>query len=263
MQRRWLRRSKMTRIVVTIARDRGCDLDRGARLPVEISIHSLLEGATRATGTVAIIDVFRAFTTAAVALASGASAIVMVSTVEEALRLRDAGVGQICMGEVRGRTPEGFDYGNSPFEVSTMDFTAKTIIQRTSAGTQGIVAASRADRLYAASLVTADATARAMLAGSPNQITLVPMGDNGINRTDEDEICAIHLRNRLQSRPGDRRAVQRLILAGGEVARFHDPAQPHSHPQDADIALDIDRYDFAVRVEYEDGRPVARVENAA
>jgi hypothetical protein len=35
------------------------------------------------------------------------------------------------------------------------------VIQRTSAGTQGIVAASsRAERLYAASLVTADATAR-------------------------------------------------------------------------------------------------------
>jgi 2-phosphosulfolactate phosphatase len=46
-------------------------------LAVEISIHSLLEGATRATGTVAIIDVFRAFTTAAVALANGASAIAM------------------------------------------------------------------------------------------------------------------------------------------------------------------------------------------
>jgi 2-phosphosulfolactate phosphatase len=35
------------------------------------------------------------------------------------------------------------------------------------------------------------------------------------------------------------------------------------HPQDADIALDIDRYDFAIRVQIEDGRPVARIENAA
>jgi len=253
----------MTRIGVAIARARGCDPLLVLGLPVEISIHSLLEGATRATGTVAVIDVFRAFTTAAVALANGASSIVMVRSIDEALRLRDIGVGHICMGEVRGRTPEGFDFGNSPFEVSAIDFTDKTIIQRTSAGTQGIVSASRADRLYAASLVTANATARAMLAGSPNQATLVPMGDNGINRTDEDEVCAIHLRNRLQGRPGDRRAVQRLILAGGEVARFHDPARPHLHPQDADIALDIDRYDFAIRVEIEDGRPVARVENAA
>ncbi|HEY2529311.1 MAG TPA: hypothetical protein VE251_10560 [Xanthobacteraceae bacterium] len=30
-----------------------------------------------------------------------------------------------------------------------------------------------------------------------------------------------------------------------------------------DIALGIDRYDFAVRVDFEDGRPVARVERLA
>ena len=65
---------------------------------MEISIHSLLDGAERATGSVAIIDVFRAFTTAAVALANGASKIVMVRTVEEALALREAGTGQIFAG---------------------------------------------------------------------------------------------------------------------------------------------------------------------
>jgi 2-phosphosulfolactate phosphatase len=49
-------------------------------------------------------------------------------------------------------------------------------------------------------------------------------------------------------------------LAGGDVARFHDPARPYLHPEDVDIALDINRYDFAVRVEFKDGRPVARME---
>jgi 2-phosphosulpholactate phosphatase len=83
---------------------------------MEISIHSLLEGATRATGSVAVIDVFRAFTSAAVALANGALSIVMVRTVEEALALRNAGIGHICMGEVHCRAPPGFDFGNSPFE---------------------------------------------------------------------------------------------------------------------------------------------------
>jgi len=61
----------------------------------------------------------------------------------------------------------------------------------------------KGSRLYAASLVTTNATARAMLTGKPDQITLVAMGDNGVNRTDEDELCAIHLRNRLEDRPGD------------------------------------------------------------
>jgi hypothetical protein len=47
---------------------------------------------------------------------------------------------------------------------------------------------------------------------------------------------------------------------GGEVRRFHDPARPHLHPEDLDISLDIGRYDFAVRVEFENARPVARIE---
>ena len=208
----------------------------------------------------AVIDVFRAFTTAAVALANGALSIVMVRTVQEALALRDAGIGQICMGEIRGRAPDDFDFGNSPFEVSGVDFRGQTIIQRTSAGTQGIVAASKAERLYAASLVTAEATVRALVFHSRDQISLVAMGDNGVKRTDEDELCAIHLRNRLEERPSDPDAIRRLILAGGEVGRFRDPARPYLHPEDVDIALDIDGYDFAVRVNFENGRPVARVE---
>ena len=230
---------------------------------MEISIHSLLDGATRAIGTVAVIDVFRAFTTAAVALANGATSIVMVSTIEEALALCDAGVGEVCVGEVQGRAPDGFDFGNSPFEVSGVDFRGKTIVQRTSAGTQGIVAASHAKRLYAASLVTAEATVHAILSGLPDRVSLVAMGDNGVKRTDEDELCTIHIRNRLEGRPGDAGAIRRLILAGGEVGRFHDPARPYLHPADVGIALDVDRYDFAVRVNIEEGRPVAHIETPA
>jgi len=80
---------------------------------MKTTIHALLEDATRATVTVAVIDVFRAVTTAAVALANGASSIV-VRTVEETLKLRDVEIGYICMGKVRGREPDGFDFGNWP-----------------------------------------------------------------------------------------------------------------------------------------------------
>ena len=226
-----------------------------------ISILSLLEGARNATGSVAVIDTFRAFTTAAVALANGAGRIVMVGSVDEALALRAAERDAICMGEVGGRAPKGFDYGNSPFEIAAVDFTGRTVIQRTSAGTQGIVAASaRAERLYAASLVTADATVRALRSSAPSEITIVAMGDSGTVRTDEDELTAIHLRSRLEGRPGDREAVQRLIRAGGEVARFFDPGRPGHRPEDVEIALDIDRYDFAIRVDCSSGRPIGRKE---
>src|ERR1051326_5701820 len=208
---------------------------------MQVVIDSLIEGATRATGVVAVIDVFRAFTSAAVALANGASRILMVRSVEEALEMRGAGIGQFCIGEVGGRAPKGFDFGNSPFEIPSVDFQGKTVIQRTSAGTQGIVlASSRAERLYAASLVTAKATVRAIRSGSPGIGRLVAMGGEGMRRTDEDELCAMHLRNRLEGRSGDPEAVRRLVLAGGEVPRFHDPSRPYLHPEDVAIAVDID-----------------------
>jgi 2-phosphosulfolactate phosphatase len=35
--------------------------------------------------------------------------------------------------------------------------------------------------------------------------------------------------------------ISRVILSGAEVERFYDPARPYLHPEDVDIALDIDR----------------------
>jgi len=230
---------------------------------MEIVLESLLAGAEKASGSVVVIDVFRAFTTAAVAFANGASHIVMVATVEEALALKSSNVVQFCMGEVGGRKPDAFDFGNSPSEILRASFSGAAIAQRTSAGTQGItVAARRSDRLYAGSFVTAKATARALRRGRPDRVTLVAMGDNGVVRTTEDELCALHLRNLLEDRPGDPDAIRRVILAGREAERFRDPARPHLPAADPDIALDFDRYDFAVRVRLENDRPVARMEPA-
>ena len=231
-------------------------------LTAEIVLDSLLEGARRAQGRVAVIDVFRAFSTAAVAFAGGAERIIMVASVEEALSLRARGIAQACMGEVGGRKPPEFDFGNSPAELAAARPAGWTIAQRTSAGTQGIVAAAQgAERLYAAAFVTASATARALAADAAARISIVAMGHEGVRRTEEDELCALHLLNRLQGREGDPEAVRRVVLAGGEAARFR--ASPHLDFHDIEIALDIDRYDFALRVTLEEHGPTARPERPA
>jgi 2-phosphosulfolactate phosphatase len=230
-------------------------------IEVDVRIESLLEGAARAVGAVAVIDVFRAFTTAAVALANGAGRVIMVGEVEAALALRAAGVGEVCMGEVHGLKPDGFDFGNSPADLMGVDLAGRTAIQRTSAGTQGIVvAAGRAEFLCAASLVTARATARALAAAAGSgRITLVAMGEEGRARTDEDELCALHLRQLLLGRLGAPEAVRRVILSGGDAAGFRDSTRAYLPAADVEVALDIDRYDFAVRVTVEQGRPVGRI----
>lgn len=117
--------------------------------PPTIKIDSLAASAGRARGAVVIIDVFRAFTTAAVALANGAEAIVMVEDLDTALALRARGVGRICIGERRGVKPMGFDFGNSPHEIRDVSFAGDVLIQTTSNGTKGVLAARDATRLYA------------------------------------------------------------------------------------------------------------------
>ena len=69
---------------------------------MEIRVDSLIEGARRATGTVIIIDVYRAFTTASVAFEQGISKILFVATIEEALEAKASGVADYCVGEVNG-----------------------------------------------------------------------------------------------------------------------------------------------------------------
>ena len=225
---------------------------------MEIRVNSLVEGARRAEGTVVIVDVFRAFTTAAVAFSRGAERIIMVAEIDEALELRDQGKGDMCMGEVGGIRPGGFDFGNSPFQVSQADVRGKTLIQSTRAGTVGVTAVSGAERMYVCSLVIAEATSHAILRDSPELVTIVAMGAEGRERTDEDELCALYLRNLLQGRAPDRDSLRALVLAGADAQRFDDPALPQYHPKDREIALQIDSIPFAITARLEEGLMVAR-----
>src|SRR5687768_8749101 len=112
-----------------------------------------LEDCHTATGVVILIDVLRAFSTAASAFSRGAKEIMLVSTVEEALFLKTQFLNAKAMGEVGGLPPEGFDFGNSPTHINEVDLSGITLIQRTGAGTQGAVRSRNAEVMLAASFV--------------------------------------------------------------------------------------------------------------
>ena len=228
---------------------------------MEIRIGSLLRGAQEAEGTVIVIDVFRAFTTAAAAFSRGAEKIILVAEVAEALELKSRGVGEICIGEVAGIRPEGFDLGNSPYDMSKADVDGKTLIQSTRAGTVGMTTVTKADQIYAGSFAIAAATVEAIKRRDPDVVTIVAMGSEGKVRTDEDEQCALFLRNLLQGREPDHDSVRNLVLSGYESQKYDDPSQPHFRPEDKDLALRINAFTFAIKVNRESGLLVARRED--
>ena len=230
----------------------------GANHQMEIRLGSLKRDAEEAMGTAIIIDVFRAFTTAAIAFDHGAKEIILFAEPEDAVALHKKGVGDYLMGEVAGKRPDGFDFGNSPHEISQVDLTGKTLVQSTRAGTVGVEAAANASEIFLGSFVVAQATVKAISKAKPDLVSIIAMGDQGVVRSDEDEHCGIYLRNLLEERKPDFDAVKSLILMGGATQKFFDPNQPQYHPEDVTLALEADRYDFAMKISREDGLLVAR-----
>ena len=225
---------------------------------MEIRMGSLVRDAREAAGTVVIIDVFRAFTTAAIAFHRGATQITLVAEAEDALELHRSGVGDLLMGEVDGKRPDGFDFGNSPYEISQADVAGKALVQSTRAGTVGVAAAANADTIYLGSFVVASATAKAIRRDNPDVVSIIAMGDQGRVRSDEDEQFGIYLRNIIEGRQPDFAAVKSLIMTGGATQKFFDDAQPQFHPEDVDRAMELDRFPFAMSITRENGLLVAR-----
>ena len=113
-----------------------------------IKIQSLNSTNTESIDTVVVVDVYRAFTTAVVALENGATGIIIVDDIAEALALRAAGKGSICIGERNGVMPDGFDFGNSPADIASAQLDGVTLIQTTTNGTRGIKAVSSVPKIY-------------------------------------------------------------------------------------------------------------------
>jgi 2-phosphosulfolactate phosphatase len=215
-----------------------------------------LETCESATGAVVVIDVLRAYSTAAYALAAGAQSIALVSTVAEALELRMRLPGALVMGEVEGLPVPGFDFSNSPASFDALDLRGKRLIQRTSAGTQGAIrsasrSASRsrnAQWLLASSFVCARATARYLRELAPESVTFVATGIRPDGHGDEDVACAEYLIALLRSERPDVAPFIRRVYDSLAGRMFADPAQPDFPLTDMEYCARVDRFDFAMPI---------------
>lgn len=202
-------------------------------------------------GPVVVVDVIRAFSTAACAFAAGARCIYLVASVEEALAFKGAHPGSLAMGEDGGLRPQGFDLPNSPAMALAHDLADRTVVQRTSAGTQGVVAASSAERLWCASLLCATATAAATRAAGPRSPTYVLTGwvpDRPDRPGSDDRLTAGHVEALRQGRSADPAAVARAVAESDEAVLTLALGPEHCHPDDIALATDVDRFGFAMEV---------------
>ncbi|MBO0746499.1 MAG: 2-phosphosulfolactate phosphatase [Candidatus Dormibacteraeota bacterium] len=191
-----------------------------------------------------IIDVFRAFSVSAYALAAGAACCRLVREVEEAQALAARIPGSVMSAEVDGLPVAGIPISNSPTQITQIDLRGRVLVQRTSAGTQAMAAATRAERRYAGSLVVAGATARELRDSGCDLVTLVA------SRPDhhEDVACARLLEALLLESPVPADLFEALYAS----PRYHEVSsgvRAGFPSTDCTLALMTDRFDFTMPVD--------------
>jgi len=206
-----------------------------------------VEGARAATGVVVVIDVMRAFTTAAYAFGAGVDAIELVATVEEALA-----TSGFRMGEVGGRLIPGFDHNNSPSRLVGRRLGGRAVM-RTGSGTRCVAEAVNASEIWLGSLVVASATTRAL--ADRREVTFVASG--APHEGEEDVACAELMVACLQGVVPSREAVVSRVV-GSRAAARHRAGDSDFPPEDIDCAVAIDAFDFAMKAERAGDRWIAR-----
>lgn len=226
---------------------------------MNVRILQLVDGAKEAVGLTVVIDVFRAFSLEAYLFDMGADKIIPVGDLELARKIKKECPTAILAGERHGKILPGFDTGNSPSELSALDIKGKTVVHTTSAGTQGIANAVRADEILGCSLVNAKATAKYILKSGAENVSLVCMGLEAKEPTEEDTLCARYIKSIIENTNIDMASeIEGLKLTSG--AKFFDESQNDVFPED-DFAMctALDKFDFVMKLDKnDDGLPYMR-----
>lgn len=210
------------------------------------------EHCATAEGFVVVIDVIRAFTTTAFAFAAGAEKIILVGTVEEAFRLHALHPEYLLMGETDANRVPGFHFENSPAEIEKQNLKGKTLIQRTSSGTQGVVQCVSASQIYVSSFVVAQATLKKIQEIRPKLVTFVITGF--VHGGFEDFALADYLEACLNQTQVDPHPYLQRVLSSPSGKKMINPPATHAFwRDDLKAVMEIDRFPFAMHVVKESG----------
>ncbi len=216
----------------------------------KVNILHLIEGAKQAEGLTVIIDVFRAFSLECYLYEMGVKEIRPIGSVEDAFALHKELPDSVLIGERNGKKCEGFDFGNSPSTVLRSAVRDKIILHTTSAGTQGIVNATKATEIITGSLVNAKAVAEHIKKKHPEQVSLVCMGNAGVRPAAEDELCAEYIKSLVEGveLPDFEQRVADLQRYGGD--HFFDENRQEIYPkEDFFMCVQYDKFPFVIHVE--------------
>jgi 2-phosphosulfolactate phosphatase len=265
------------------------------KMPGALRVHLLPEGlaAVKPPGDVAVvIDVLRASTTIAKALAAGATGVIPCQSVQDArvvAAAKRATEGDVVLGGEREGLPiDGFDLGNSPGEYTAESVGGKLVVFTTTNGTAALAACREQKRVLLAAAVNRRAVCELLVGEESLDVDLVCAGTDGeISR--EDVLVAGAIAEALVAHPNAQvwelsdtarlalAAWRDLLRTAGEreiAVRDHLAAELRDsrggrnliaiqHAADLAVAADFDSIDLTPELDRKTGRIAAATAGVA
>lgn len=211
-------------------------------LPVKLFVFHTpeLTPSDQVPGCAIAVDVLRATSTIATALAAGAEAVQVFSDLDELIRVSagwDASQ-RIRAGERGGSQVEGFDFGNSPLACTPEFVKDRRLFISTTNGTRALACIRSAKVVLAAALINRQAVVDYLLKHRPETVWIVGSGWEG-SYSLEDTVCAGAIAHSLYTSlgcpltdlVGNDEAIAALSLYGQWHDRLHELLQSTTHGQ--------------------------------
>ena len=207
--------------------------------PIESMKVQVIQGPKpllKAGGIHIVVDVIRAFTVAHIAMAQGADQIRLVESIPTAFALKGQSPEYILAGERDGLPVPGFDLPNSPYKFSQLNLKGKTLILKTTYGTEAALHALHGAQVFVAGFINAKKTALFVkhLEANTHQKIITIIASHPTS--DEDLACAQYIQGLITGHNQITvEEVTRRIQMSDCAKKFQDRSQTAFDPRDLEI----------------------------
>lgn len=192
-----------------------------------------------------VIDVFRAFSTAAYVLDRYPASYIFAKESKTIARIATQYEQPLLIGKPEIGANLVYNIPNSPTRSLEVKVEGKSVLHRTEAGGKGVLLAKDADIILVAGFVNSSATAKYIMNFPKAKVIIIPMGHEGNTPTLEDDLCGQYITALINGRPMNiEKFLPELRQSSGKYFFGEDQRQYPS--SDFDLCLDVDRFDFPI-----------------
>lgn len=209
-------------------------------LKLQVNIYSPEDNADKINGFTIVVDVLRAFSVSYFINANNPRKYIVVDSIEQAFKLKEIITDSLLIGERQGIKINGFDFGNSPTEIINQDFTNKTIIHTTTAGTKGLIVQKITNEVVAGSFVNLNALVEYIYNKKINVVNIYCTAPKNVTIGEEDYYFAEYLKSILLGNPLNFLTIVEKLKLGTGKGFSEKGFAPYS---DFAYCMELNRFD--------------------